>query len=85
MSPEVLVMSRKAWESLSAEDRRIFRDAAIKSSVFMREKWQDLEERSRQQAKSSGVTIVTDFDRKPFEAAMAESTRKRSAIPPSRN
>ena len=37
----------------------------------MREKWQDLEERSRQQAKASGVTIVSDFDRKPFEAAMA--------------
>jgi TRAP-type C4-dicarboxylate transport system substrate-binding protein len=37
----------------------------------MREKWQDLEERSRQQAKAAGVTIVSDFDRKPFEAAMA--------------
>ena len=30
-----------------------------------------LEEQSRRQAESSGVTIVTDFDRKPFEAAMA--------------
>src|SRR6202166_688137 len=71
MGPEVLIMSRKAWESLSAEDRGIFRDAAIKSSVFMREKWKDLEERSRQQANAAGVTIVSDFDRKPSEAAMA--------------
>jgi tripartite ATP-independent transporter DctP family solute receptor len=71
MSPEVLVMSQKAWESLSAEDRKIFREAAIQSSHFMREKWKDLEERSRRQAESAGVTIVTDFDRKPFEAAMA--------------
>ena len=71
MSPEVLVMSQKAWESLSAEDRRIFRDAAVRSSRFMREKWKDLEEQSRKQAKAAGVTIVTDFDRKPFEAAMA--------------
>jgi tripartite ATP-independent transporter DctP family solute receptor len=71
MSPEVLVMSLKAWQSLSGEDRKIFRDAAIKSSHFMREKWQDLEERSRQQAKAAGVMVVTDFDRKPFEAAMA--------------
>jgi tripartite ATP-independent transporter DctP family solute receptor len=71
MSPEVLVMSQKAWASLSAEDQNIFRDAAIKSSHFMREKWQALEERSREQAKAAGVTIVTDIDRKPFEDAMA--------------
>jgi tripartite ATP-independent transporter DctP family solute receptor len=71
MSPEVLVMSQKAWESLSTEDRKIFREAAVRSSQFMREKWKDLEYRSRQQAKAAGVTIVTDFDRKPFEAAVA--------------
>jgi TRAP-type C4-dicarboxylate transport system substrate-binding protein len=71
MSPEVLVISQKAWESLSAEDRKIFRDAAIQSSRFMRDKWKYLEEQSRRQAKAAGVMIVTDFDRKPFEAAMA--------------
>jgi tripartite ATP-independent transporter DctP family solute receptor len=71
MSPEVLVMSRKAWESLSADDRKLFRDAALQSNLFMRAKWKDLEQRSRRQAEAAGVTIVTDFDRKPFEAAMA--------------
>jgi tripartite ATP-independent transporter DctP family solute receptor len=71
MSPEVLVMSQKAWQSLSADDRKIFRDAAIQSSQFMRAKWKDLEERSRRQAEAAGVRIVTDFDRKPFEDAMA--------------
>lgn len=70
MSPEVLVMSQKAWDSLSSEDRKIFREAAIESSHFMRERWKALEERSRRQAESAGVTIITDFDRKPFEAAM---------------
>ena len=70
MSPEVLIMSRKAWESLSAEDRKLFREAAVRSSHFMREKWRDLEQRSRKQAEAAGVTIVTEFDRKPFEAAM---------------
>jgi tripartite ATP-independent transporter DctP family solute receptor len=71
MSPEVLVMSRKAWDSLSIEDRKAFREAAMQSSRFMRERWKNLEERSRRQAEGAGVTIVTDFDRKPFEAAMA--------------
>ena len=71
MSPEVLVMSQKAWNSLSAEDQKIFRETAQLSSRFMREKWRDLEERSRKQAEAAGATIVTDLDRKPFEAAMA--------------
>jgi tripartite ATP-independent transporter DctP family solute receptor len=71
MSPEVLVMSHKVWVTLSPEDRKIFREAALRSSQFMREKWRDLEEQSRKQAEGAGVTIVTDIDRKPFETAMA--------------
>ena len=71
MSPEVLVMSHKAWTSLSAEDQAIFRAAAKELSRFMRERWKDLEAQSRQRAQAAGVTIVSDFDRKPFEAAMA--------------
>jgi tripartite ATP-independent transporter DctP family solute receptor len=71
MSPEVLVMSQKAWSSLSPEDQKIFREAALRSSRFMREKWRDLEERSRKRAEDAGVRIITDIDRKPFEAAMA--------------
>ena len=65
MSPEVLVMSLPAWESLSGEDRDIFLE------VFMRSLWTSLEERSRQQARAAGNTIITDFDRKPFEEAMS--------------
>jgi tripartite ATP-independent transporter DctP family solute receptor len=71
MSPEVLVMSRKAWESLTADERTLFRDAALQSNLFMRAKWKDLEQRSRREAEAAGVTIVTDIDRKPFESAMA--------------
>ncbi len=70
MAPEVLVVSPRAWESLSAEDQDVFRDAARKSSAYMRELWHGLEERSRQQARAAGNTIISEFDRKPFEQAM---------------
>jgi tripartite ATP-independent transporter DctP family solute receptor len=70
MGPEVLVMSLRAWESLSTEEREIFRDAARKSSTFMRGVWNGLEERSQQQARAAGNTIIADFDRQPFETAM---------------
>ena len=81
MSPEVLVISQKAWQSLSADDRQIFRDAALQSSHFMREQWKALEERSRLQAKAAGVTIVTDFDRNSFEAAMTGIYQKAQRDP----
>jgi tripartite ATP-independent transporter DctP family solute receptor len=70
MAPELLVVSPRAWESLSAEDQDVFRDAARKSSAYMRELWHGLEERSRQQARAAGNTIISEFDRKPFEQAM---------------
>jgi len=71
MSPEVLVISLKAWQSLSPDDQKIFREAAQRSSRFMREKWRDLEEQSQRKAEEAGVTIIRDIDRKPFEDAMA--------------
>jgi tripartite ATP-independent transporter DctP family solute receptor len=70
MSPEVLVMSLKAWETLSPADRKIFREEARRSSQYMRERWRDLEEQSRKKAEAAGVVIVADIDKKPFEAAM---------------
>jgi tripartite ATP-independent transporter DctP family solute receptor len=70
MGPEVLVMSIRAWDSLSAEDRVIFKQAARESSVHMRGLWTGLEENSRQQARANGNTIIDNFDRKPFEKAM---------------
>ena len=81
MGPEVLVMSQKAWSGLSPEDQKIFREAALRSSRFMHEKWRDLEERSRMQAEAAGVKIVTDIDRKPFEAAMAGLYARAKADP----
>jgi tripartite ATP-independent transporter DctP family solute receptor len=70
MGPELLVVSPRAWESLSAADQDIFRDAARKSSAYMRDLWHGLEERSRQQARAAGNTIISEFDRTPFEQAM---------------
>src|SRR5262245_11483726 len=69
MSPEVLIMSQRAWGDLSAEDRRIFRDAAKQSSRFMREQWRNWEQRSEKEAIESGVTVFNTIDRKPFEDA----------------
>jgi tripartite ATP-independent transporter DctP family solute receptor len=70
MGPEVLVMSLRAWEGLTEDDRGIFREAARASSRYMRGIWRGLEESSREQARNNGNTIVENFRRKPFEDAM---------------
>ena len=70
MSPEVLVMSLKAWESLSPDDREIFRQAARELSRFMRKLWLALERNRAAKREAAGVVVISKFDRKPFENAM---------------
>ena len=79
MLPDVLVMSLRAWQSLSDEDKAIFRAAALESNIFMRAQWNSLEAESRRKAQEAGVVIVSDVDRKPFEDAMADVYRKATA------
>jgi tripartite ATP-independent transporter DctP family solute receptor len=69
MTPEVVVMSQKAWEALSPEDQKVFRDAARESSRSMRAQWREWEERARRDAADSGTTTVT-IDKAPLEEAV---------------
>ena len=69
MAPEIVIMSRRAWDELSPEDRTIFRDAARESTRYMRQLWLNFEQQSRKQAVEAGVTVIESIDRKPFEAA----------------
>ena len=66
MLPEVLIMSMKAWDGLSPDDRVIFKDVARQSARFMRRQWQAYEDQARNVGESGGVTIVSDIDRAPF-------------------
>ena len=71
MTPEVLLMSRKAWDELSPGDQDIFRQAAVESSRFMRDEWVSWEDRAKRQAAAAGNLIVERIDKAPFAAAMA--------------
>ena len=69
MGPEVLVMSMRAWESLSGRGPgdlpRTPRASRASSCASI---WLGLEERSRQQARDERqYASSTNFDRKPFE------------------
>jgi TRAP-type C4-dicarboxylate transport system substrate-binding protein len=69
MTPDVLIMSRKAWTSLDPEDQNIFRNAARDTSMFLRDLRKNREASSRKQASDLGVSVM-EIDRKPLEAAL---------------
>ena len=68
--PEVLVMSKKTYDKLSAEDQAIVRQAAKDSVPVMRELWVKQEKISEEKVRAAGVEIVTDIDKAPFIKAM---------------
>ncbi|AWK89366.1 TRAP transporter substrate-binding protein [Azospirillum thermophilum] len=57
MSPEVLVMSKRSWDKLSAEDQQAIRRAAKESVVKMRELWTAREVESEKAATAAGVQV----------------------------
>lgn len=68
--PEVLVMSKKTWEKLSAEEQKAVRKAAKASVPVMRKLWQDREKASEAKVREAGSEIITDIDKTPFIKAM---------------
>jgi TRAP-type C4-dicarboxylate transport system substrate-binding protein len=77
----MVIMNRRAWQELSAEDQEIFRAAARQSSKYMRATWRGWEERARKQAEDAGVTIFDAIDRKAFEQATSPLRKEMHADP----
>jgi TRAP-type C4-dicarboxylate transport system substrate-binding protein len=68
--PEVLVMSKIAFDKLSPEDQAAVRQAAKDSVPVMRELWTAREAASEAKVRAAGVEIITDIDKTPFIEAM---------------
>jgi tripartite ATP-independent transporter DctP family solute receptor len=71
MVPEVLVFSKKIWDTLSKEDQALLRKTAKESVPVMRKLWDEREAKSRKTAEAGGAQIVAIADKKPFSDAMA--------------
>jgi tripartite ATP-independent transporter DctP family solute receptor len=69
MAPEVLVFSKRTWDTLSADDQKALRQAAKDSVPFMRKLWDEREASSLATVKAGGA-IITTVDKAPFQAAM---------------
>lgn len=66
MAPAVLVFSKHVWDTLSADEQAIIRDAAKDSVPVMRRLWDDYEMSAERTVEKAGGKIVRDVDRKAF-------------------
>ena len=69
MAPEMLLMSKKVWDTLTPDEQKIFRDAAKESVPYMRKLWDEKEAKSEAAVKAGGAQ-VNDVDKKSFQDAM---------------
>lgn len=68
--PEVLLISKAAWDKLSEKDQKIVKQAALDSVQAQREEWDKWEERSTKKLKDAGVTFTEVDDITPWKDAV---------------
>src|SRR6516164_5239918 len=68
--PEILVFSRKSWDSLSKDDQALIRNFAREAQAEERVFWTDYEKQAMDKARSGGVQIVETIDKRPFQDAV---------------
>jgi tripartite ATP-independent transporter DctP family solute receptor len=77
-TPEIILFSKKRWDSLSAEDRLLIKRATIESIPFQRKLWKQKVEECIRVAENSGCIIITDIDKQPFIDVMQPLYQKYS-------
>ena len=70
MIPEILVYSKKSWETLSKDDQALLTKFSREAQQEQRKLWYEREEESLKKMKEAGAQINDVADRKPFQAAV---------------
>ena len=79
--PEMLVFSKKVWDTLSREDQALLRKAARESVPHMRRLWDEREVKSRKLVEAAGIQTVALANKKEFIDAMAPVYEKFASTP----
>ena len=69
MAPEMLLMSKKVFDTLTPEEQKIFRESAKESVPYMRKLWDEKEKKSREIVLKAGAQEI-QVDKKSFQDAM---------------
>src|ERR1700720_4011759 len=68
--PEILVFSRKTWDSLSKDDQALIRKFGGEAQAEERVLWKQYEQQAMEKAKAAGCQIVEIADKTPFQNAV---------------
>lgn len=77
--PEVLMVSRVAWDKLSAEDKKLIQDCARETEKFQIEAWNKFEKEALDKLIKGGVVVTEVKDMKPWQAAAKPAIDKLGA------
>src|SRR5438874_5095547 len=70
MIPELLVFSKRTWNTLSADDQALIIKFTKEAQLDERQRWYEMEEKSVKQIEAAGVEIVKIDDKRPFQTAV---------------
>lgn len=79
--PELIIMSKITWDSLSEEDQKIIKQAAVESTEVQREAWDARTEEAKRRAVEEGanITTLTAEQKQAFQDAVMNLYPKYSA------
>jgi tripartite ATP-independent transporter DctP family solute receptor len=81
MAPEVLVFSKKVWDTLTKEEQKIIRDAAKETVPYYIDLWTKKEQASKEITIKAGATYINDVNKAEFVAVMKPVWDKFSPTP----
>lgn len=70
MAPDILVFSKKKWDTLSPEDQQLIREIARETMSRQRRYWVEREDAARKAVTASGTSFVSSVDKQSFQNAM---------------
>ena len=70
MIPEVLVFSKRIWNTLSADDQALIKKFAREAQLEERGLWNQYEQKALEKATAAGCQIVEIADKTPFQNAV---------------
>ena len=68
--PEMLVFSKRIWNTLSADDQNLIKKFAREAQLEEREYWNQYEQKALEKAKAAGSQIIEIADKTPFQNAV---------------
>jgi tripartite ATP-independent transporter DctP family solute receptor len=69
MTPDVIIISENKWNSLSADEQKILKEAAAESLEEQIRIWDETDNMNKEKGMKEGVTFV-EVDKAPFRAAV---------------